>query len=207
MKLRRADQHIANFDQRLRQAEDANTPVPYLDPQTGEEFIKCGLSDPFLAVDLALIFGDAIHNLHSALDFCWHGVLKRLHPSSVGDNSKFPICDRETKLIGDLKNTVGLSPDSALYGYMVNHLKSYKGGNSVLWDLHRLDIDDKHRLIIPVVSVGRITGIKLQNEKGTIQMTDWIVTRVGTTYKAPVPQGSKVKDYGHITIRVLLSLT
>jgi hypothetical protein len=38
-------------------------------------------------------------------------------------------------------------------------IKPYKGGNDNLYALHSLDIMDKHRLLIPIISVTALTGV------------------------------------------------
>jgi hypothetical protein len=43
---------------------------------------------------------------------------------------------------------------------LIKKLKPYQGGNNTLWRVHRLDIVDKHRLLVPVAAVHTKTGIQ-----------------------------------------------
>ncbi|WP_124848124.1 hypothetical protein [Acidipila sp. EB88] len=46
----------------------------------------------------------------------------------------------------------------------IDAFKPYQSGNDLLWVLHRLDIEDKHRVVsIPMIAVGTI-GMHLTNE-------------------------------------------
>jgi hypothetical protein len=52
--------------------------------------------------ELALIAGDAIHNLRSALDFAWYSTILRLLPDKISDSTKFPVRDTRQDVQGGL---------------------------------------------------------------------------------------------------------
>jgi hypothetical protein len=98
-----------------------------------------------------LAVGDAIHNLRSALDHLAYQLV------DIGTEGKGPFEDvyfpisrnaaiyekaKVRKVAGMVKEAIGA----------IDAVKPYGGGNDLLWDLHRFDILDKHRLLILVGS-------------------------------------------------------
>ncbi len=99
--------------------------------------------------DLALLAGDAIHNLRSALDL----LVGQLVIANGKDPKReaFPIGDTktdfETGRFG-IKTLKGRISSDAIR--VMRELQPYQGGNDSLWRLHKLDIVDKHRLLLVV---------------------------------------------------------
>jgi hypothetical protein len=99
---------------------------------------------------LGLITGDIIHNLRSCLDhLAWQ--LVDANGGKPSSHTMFPIFEDPTAPT-DYKSRIerilkGASPDAIK---LVQSLHPYKGGNDGLYALHRLDITDKHRLLITV---------------------------------------------------------
>ena len=105
--------------------------------------------------DVPLILGDAIHNLRSALDHAvcslvvhngkkvekWHGF------PIFGDTA--PDCHE-----AGIRHAVDGAGDAAFK--IVAGEEPYKGANNPLWGLHKLDIDDKHKFIVPTFSLSKI---------------------------------------------------
>ncbi len=97
LKIERADKHIADFEQRLRTSSDRYGPGFYMKGNTGEKFLHYGLEDRYLRSDLALITGDAIHNLRAALDIAWVEVVRRAgRPTKY---AKFPIDSTKPSMV------------------------------------------------------------------------------------------------------------
>jgi hypothetical protein len=98
-------------------------------------------------VDIALIAGDAIQNLRSALDYlaCQLYIIGSGNPeppTRIG----FPVFDSSDKYErGKLRKVQGMRPEAI---EAIDLLKPYKGGNDQIWRLHRLNNVDKHRLLI-----------------------------------------------------------
>jgi len=91
-------------------------------------------------LEFSVIFGDAAHNLRSALDILMNDViaLSGVTPKGV----YFPFANSEGELDGQIKEKMrGASADII---DIVRALKPYRGGNIVLRALHDLDIRDKH---------------------------------------------------------------
>lgn len=119
--------------------------------------------DRFVPVPLqiALIAGDAVHNLRSALDLLASALVRR-GPGRKSGHTYFPIC----KSVEAYKAEAPRKVEGMLVADIeaIDMLKPYAGGNDMLWGLQKLDIVDKHQLLsTPVVGVNRI-GIRLSTE-------------------------------------------
>lgn len=100
-------------------------------------------------LEWALDLGDAIHNARSALDLlAWRLVeVDGGHPNQ---KTQFPIVEDDVGFTSVLKrNLAGTSEDTR---QLVRELKPWKRGNPALYELHRLDIQDKHRMLVPVLA-------------------------------------------------------
>ena len=100
-----------------------------------------------------------------------------------------------------LQKTGKILPDSLLFKFMVESVKSYQGGDADIWAIHRLDIHDKHHLLIPVLNVLSIDGVELEQENGQVDCLTLALTGPIPEW-IEVPFGSKLKKYGHATFEV-----
>ena len=151
LKLDRAKKHLDDLEAAINGFFETN---PYAvrvkdNPETGKrEHIVVKADD--LPASLSVLSGDAVHNLRSALDhIIWQLVIANGgEPEDL--RTAFPVwrseADFEAGRPGDAKGISEAALD-VLYG-----LKPYKGGNDALWLLHKLDIVDKHRLLLSVAS-------------------------------------------------------
>ena len=66
LKIERAKKHISDVEQRLLAANDAYEFSMGMHAETTKQFLYYGLSkeSKYVRADLALMVGDAIHNLH-----------------------------------------------------------------------------------------------------------------------------------------------
>lgn len=95
------------------------------------------------------LIGDAIHNLRSALDLLvWQLVLHA--GGKPGKRTAFPIYDRELDFLAGY--AAQLAGADASVRTRVKALAPYEQGNATLWLLHRLDIIDKHQVLLPAFS-------------------------------------------------------
>jgi hypothetical protein len=122
--------------------------------------------DEFLA-----ILGDAIHNLRSALDHAWFQSV-----TSDPEYRNFPI----KKTRDDLKTSInGLKENASeeIKRFIVDVIQPYEGGNGeILFGLHSLDIEDKHRLLIAYRQFHLIQGISAIDERDVeFPIGDWLV--------------------------------
>jgi hypothetical protein len=204
LKIDRANKHIADVQAIIRTLPDSYTATEEINPQAGNKVIKHDLSNRQIAVaDLALIIGDAVHNLKCALDYAWVGTIERLAPSALGNFAKFPIFATVDKLKIALHGAKIDRSSPALFDFIVGNIKSYEGGNHTLWSIHRLDILDKHRLLIPVLQMAAVDGIEVQNERGKVVKGFTWGSLEQPPYFVPIESGWHIKNKGQISIAII----
>ncbi len=153
-KVERAKKHVRELEALVQGFFETN---PYEivvqdDPDTGDRaFTVKILHQPPL--EWSAVVGDAVHNLRAALDLlvC---ELVRGEGQPIKDNTSFPIFRSKDAFDNAFKSGVPGqikgAPKDAIR--LIRRLKPYKGGNEPLFWLHRLDIADKHRVLITVGS-------------------------------------------------------
>jgi hypothetical protein len=153
IKIQRAKKHIYELDAEVRAFLGTNPYRVFTEDEadTGDKVwrVKVSKQPP---PRWSAIVGDAVHNLRSSLDLLVNQlVLANGHDAT--DETAFPIGwtgkDYETKAARITKGISDTAKD------MIAALKPYKGGNDALWRLHRLDIADKHRLLLAVGATHR----------------------------------------------------
>lgn len=146
-KFRRARQHLAELERQVQEyfAAEPFTVYTEAEPTSGPEIYRVHVATP-PPVDLALVVGDVIHNARSALDH----VACRLVEANGGStaHTKFPTGSTRSEFSKAVK--AGLKGANEDAKAAVRELEVYDGGDNRLWRLHRLDIEDKHKLLIPV---------------------------------------------------------
>jgi hypothetical protein len=199
LKIERANKHIFDFQERLLASSDRYGPSLHLDGNTGEKFLYYSMEDRYLRSDLALIAGDAIHNLRSALDIAWVEIVG----SRATKFTKFPIDSSKPRnwLESILINNAGIDSASGIFDLVLNHVKGYKGGDRDILALNDLDIDDKHHLLIPMLAITGIQGIELENEDGSIDRLDIATTRF-EPYRRTVGINTQLKNHGRVAFFV-----
>ena len=99
----------------------------------------------------ALICGDAIHNLRSALDHAYWGIVSPF-TNTDGERRKvqFPFSETAARLDEAVKNRFADRVSPSFYQALLD-LKPHgeNGGNRLLYLIEKFDILDKHRLLIP----------------------------------------------------------
>lgn len=159
LKVDRAKQHIEDLDARICAFLDGHpySVVMYDEPKTGDQVFCAVVREP-VPVEWAVILGDALHNLRSALEH----VAEQLILAGGGkthSHSGFPISNTADEFrTGGIQRIEGASERAKR---LVGALKPYKGGNEPLWWLHRLNIEDKHHLLVPVGAANRQIGMQL----------------------------------------------
>jgi hypothetical protein len=153
LKIKRAKQHVADLEHRVRAFLDAN---PYKvgakhDLQTRKLIYYVTSAEPTPEC-LPLIAGDAIQNMMSALDHLAYQIVC----SDTADNPPnpnwiyFPIADDATKYEAVKRGKIKGARQETFDA--IDALKPYKGGNDLLWVLHKLNNIEKHRLLLTVGS-------------------------------------------------------
>jgi hypothetical protein len=111
----------------------------------------------------ALIIGDAVHNMRSALDhLAWQ--LVEAGGGTSGWATQFPITPKAESLENEISRRVAGASSVAIEA--IRRTKPYQGGNDDLWTIHNLDIYDKHRLTFVVTS--RERGVRMRHGFGEV---------------------------------------
>lgn len=146
LKLDRANHHIADLDAR-REVFLTTRPCKIRTQYNSQTSHTDYIVEDVAEVDpaISLVIGDAIHNLRAALDHL-AASLVRDNGAPVLSSTYFPICQSPAKYIAQAPGKIqGMSiADQKRIGF----LKPYLGGNNYLWGLHKMDIADKHSLIL-----------------------------------------------------------
>lgn len=201
-KIKRADKHIAEMDGILDSFHkpDSYTVREDRDPHTGQKFIEYGFAKILSGEDLALAMGDAVHNLKCALDYAWIHCIRKLHPPALRNFAKFPIYPSQPELESALRGHGIQIASPTFYNLIVSEIKPYDGGDQ-LWAIHRTDIWDKHRLLIPVLDVAQ-AEVTLEDDKGNLNVWLCVFTR-GGRYSHPIEDNQKLKDKGDVHLDVV----
>ena len=158
VKVDRAQEHLASLSAEVRLYLDSK---PYAvsakrHPESGRLIYFVAGVRP-TPPKLSALLGDTIHNLRSALDhlayqIVWVGIGKS--PSS---HVYFPIADDRAKYLEQRRRQLKGATPAAIS--TIDSLSPYKGGNDELWQLHKLNNVDKHRVLITAGSAFRSVNI------------------------------------------------
>jgi hypothetical protein len=169
LKVDRAKHHIGEIETFISLLPDAYFVTVEMNPNGRNEVLKYDLRDrDKLISDVALMLGDSIHNFHCALDHAWMSVLTQLCPASINNQTKFPIFPVRDKVEAALRGIKIDSTVPALFNRIVNEIKPYEGGNESIWFIHILDVDDKHRLLLPVIEFASIQALRWKMSMGKL---------------------------------------
>lgn len=130
-----------------------------LDEQSDGSYVLAFESQMPVPGDISMLIGDAIHNLRSALDHVAYEIVADTgrKPSR---HVAFPFAKSRQELIDAIKGgEVETAAGKTLVDLIVDTVRPYKGGNDALYAIRALDIGDKHKLLIPTVSVIGIRGV------------------------------------------------
>lgn len=148
LKINRARTHLDEL-KRLGSAFVDRKPFRLVceeDPDAGRLAYKVRIFEGIPA-EMSVIIGDVIHNLRAALDLL--ATELAVAGGGSGKDAYFPfnVDSAKFKTTWLNKRVPGASPKALR---LLKRLKPYPGGNMMLWQLHQLDILDKHKAIVPV---------------------------------------------------------
>lgn len=148
-KIKWAYKHIAELETAILafKGTDPYAVMPKRDPETGR--IKyCIAEAPDVPVEISLLSGEIIQNLRSALEYLIVQILDA-EGKKPDTRTGFPIYDTVESFEADPFRKIELIQRQSAID-KIKDTKAYKGGNDALWKLHRLNIRDKHHLLIVV---------------------------------------------------------
>ena len=204
LKVERANHHINELESSLSVFLKMQ---PYsirvdVDPTTGQNFLRFHtIKDP--PADLPLIIGDAAHNLRSALDLMWSAILR--HAGENDSSGHFPFHETRENLVDTIDKGAVKRAFPAVAALILDQIRPHKRGDDALWALNKLDVLDKHRLLIPVISAVRLSGVDLEDENQnhfnnmtlTVAADGRIITPVATAARL------NIKNYGEPTVSII----
>jgi hypothetical protein len=153
-KLDRAAHHLNTFGVALADFEPLNRDIisRETDAQTGVRHYRVA-RQPTVPASLALIAGDVIHNLRSALDHLAFALCMADGQQLTPGQQKgiyFPITETRDKHEAAIKSQLqGLAPSDAIDEIRLIEPHG-DGASAVLWTLAKLSNTDKHRLVLDV---------------------------------------------------------
>ncbi|WP_129275846.1 hypothetical protein [Bradyrhizobium betae] len=116
----------------------------------------------------ALIIGDTVHNLRTALDHWAMGVVGAATGNARDRSIYFPFAGRG-KQLETTSAYIAIQkavPDAA--EFIRDKIKPYEDGDSGIWPITELDNIDKHNFILPVVSFSTISRGKIRIANGNV---------------------------------------
>jgi hypothetical protein len=198
-KIQRAEKHIRDLE-RARRRFLRTSPykvVPYFHIEHGFTVFVLEVC-PEIPPCIALIAGDAAHNLRSALDHIAHELFFR-HPktgtTTKSERVQFPIFDTPEAYEGAKLGTEprGLFRLGESIKDTLDRVKPYRGGDDRLWILHKLDIFDKHHALPTSSMVVSDFGFEVDTTsveaafKGLIRLPSGAIPKRTVYFPAPKP--------------------
>ena len=139
--LNRLNSEIEEFKK-----ENPYSTYPSENSKTGDWEIRLKINKK-MPSDWSAQVGDIIHNLRSVLDLLIYQLFLSNKQSPHRD-SGFPVCVKKSDFLNDgLKKIQGIDLKAT---ETIKQLRPYKRGNKRLYQLHQLDITDKHKITIGV---------------------------------------------------------
>lgn len=148
LKIERADYHIGEIEGIFRRYISANAKAmrPKKHRNARQGTARIGLKFPR---KLPAVIGDAIHNLRVALDHAYW-IMVEDNGGEWHKSIKFPFFDSIEQGKNTLRGyTASSKPNDEVLDFIFDDLQPAPGGRHELYDLHTLDITDKHKLLIP----------------------------------------------------------
>jgi hypothetical protein len=148
-KIERAKEHVDNLKAEVNAflESEAYAVVVEDEQQTGDRVFRVRIKTD-IPIRLAVIAGDVVHNLRATLDYLsWQ--LVEANGGIPDQRTEFPFGVDQADFTTRCQRKVrGVSAEAMS---LIQALKPYGAGNqNSLYFLHRLDIRDKHRLLIMV---------------------------------------------------------
>jgi hypothetical protein len=168
LKVKRANQHIHELQRVLTAflGTDFYRLSVEKDPISGQHILKFQVTEE-MPCEVPLIIGDAVHNLRAALDLMTCEIVTSV--GAIPDKStQFIVSDSRDKLVKAINSSKIKTAPQTIIDLIIDRIKPYRGGNDTLYALHSLDIMDKHRLLIPVISVSALVNVKAEDDRHNV---------------------------------------
>lgn len=208
LKIERAKKHIADLNALVLALPDSFVSTIEIDEEHGAQIITYTPVDiEKVAPGMALIIGDAFHNLRVAMEYSYLGAVERLAPSVLDEHTKFPIYETKGALDAALqgRGIDKLSPK--FYNRIVSDIRPYRaGGNLFIDSLHDFDVSDKHWLLTPLMQVSYARGIVVKNAEGVTVTGDMYPITGSGPYSVAFSTKDKIEDKGKVFVQITLDI-
>lgn len=163
LKLERAEHHIRDLKRLWSEfvEKDAYPFVHHDDLKSGYRLYRLRYASP-VPSDIPLILGDAVHNLRSVLDhLIYRLIVIATNGTGPFGGAYFPVGETLAKFqealarTSECKSKTGGKIQRLRQDAMkaITTIQPYEGGRGVLlWNIHQLDIRDKHYVLLAVGS-------------------------------------------------------
>jgi hypothetical protein len=207
-KIERANVHIGDVERRVNALEQTDTAIVEIHPEHGTERLTHTLDESGFD-QIALVTGDAVHNLNCALDYTWLQTIQKLAPNNVNDRAKFPVHKTINELKGELRKGNVDTTCPHLFTFIVDEIQPCDiqpcdGGNPAIWPIHCFANRDKHRFLIPVLAEGHINGIEVQDETGKRSPGSGFTAPQKPPYCFDIRMGLHFTKKGKLTANVIV---
>lgn len=203
LKIQRAKEHISDINRLVESFLDLDfySVTIQVDTESGTNSLFVRIKET-IPDDIALVIGDAIHNLRAALDLAVSEIVARAG-GRVSD-AYFPFNrDREGLQNSSKYGLINKSAPKAAR-LIADTIQPYETGDRALWCLHQMDILDKHRLIIPTAQVSEITILEAEDDRqNTIRGLTVRLSGAGGIVPFRTSGKLQVKRYGKPKIAIL----
>jgi hypothetical protein len=205
LKIERAKKHIRDLNAILvRINTNSHAVLVETNPDTGYDSLKFEFGEA-VPEQFMCIAGDALHNLHTALDF----VANDIEFSTTGKRSrrtKFPVYNTRDELVAAVNGGFKHKAPQRIIDFIVDVVQPYESGDGkAIWAMHALDIEDKHRLLVPHVELQWLRLIRYKDESGEeFELPEWATTKRPSKF----PTGKRnveVTDKGKASVSVVFA--
>ena len=204
--------HIRELNQLLTDFSTSNFYSVAVQEQKGRNTVCIAIFRHFSTTTSALIIGDALHNMRSALDLLYFRIFGEV-TGKANKFTRFPIRDDRKELVSAINGGLKEKKLSnhrgalALRDFIVDDVQAYAAGNGPLWTLHEMNITDKHQLLLPVFKIMQFTGISLEDEDGNIFPADGQPYLTDDSYWFKVRDGKlKVHEKGRAATAIVFGV-
>ncbi|GAB4352446.1 MAG: hypothetical protein Kow00114_01150 [Kiloniellaceae bacterium] len=156
LKIERAEAHIRDLQAAVAAFHQTDPYALVREEKGGKYHYRIRILQP-VPTSFALLIGDAIQNLRTALDYAACCLAIQKNPAANVNDVSFPIGADLAKFKSSAKDKIRkLTPEARAF---IEALKPYQGGNDAFWRLHRLAVRDRHRLLLTTWGRFRSVGV------------------------------------------------
>src|ERR1700733_503682 len=207
LKIKRAKEHINHLNLIARDFAETKSHEAFIehDPEGGDDLLKVRAG--LLPDDFALVLGDATHNLIAALDYTINEIEFEVR-GIRSKYTKFPMYKTGDALKGAVNGGFKEKAPKQVIDCIVDIVQPYLGGyNAILYCHYTIEMEDKHRLLIPKLELKFVDGIVIEDDAGIeIPIPTWLIVD-GKIASQPIKgcRNAKVKNHGKALVKILFT--